>query len=375
MRGTKTDRLRDLEEKGKLPVFVKYGLIAVAVIAAIVIGLLIWFNVAGSYVATVDGQKIKTGEFKYYLEVQKQTMYQRAYAVDNTISEETFWATPIDGEDAVEYAKKLALNALKEMKIQYVKAKEAKVTLTKDEIKSIDNYIQTNIIDEMGGGNKIKANKVFEEEYKFTIDDLRSAQIQNYTIQKYWTEEITDEDANVDTYYSINPEWYKEDVSARNDTEEAVWARHILIMAYKESATQEEKDAAKKKAEDLISQLKGGADFATLVAENSEDTGSKDTGGEYIFGKDDMVTEFEDAAFALSPGEVTEEPVLSDYGYHIIKLEEKYAKGEPVSLRCAKEFNGYGTSFVRYKLIAAKIAEWAKDAKYEENTVVYNSIK
>ena len=372
VRNAKTDRLHASEEKGGMPEFMKYGLIVLAVIAVIVIGLLIWFNVKGSYVATVNGEKIKTGEYNYYLEVQKQTMLQSATAAN--ISEDTFWATPIAGEDAKEYAKKLAMSALKEMKIQYVKAKEAKVSLTKDEIASIDSYIQTSIIDTMGE-NRIKANKAFEAEYTFTIDDLRSVQIQNYTIQKYWTEGITEEDANVDTYYTSNPEWYKEDSQMRAGLEEAVWARHILIMVA-ETATQEEKDAAKKKAEDLIVKLKAGEDFATLANANSEDTGSNTRGGDYVFGKGRMHVEFEEAAFALNPGQITETPVLTESGYHILKLEEKYAKDEPVSLKCAKEYYyEYGTDFVRYKLITAKVAEWVKDAVYKENSVAYNSIK
>lgn len=372
MGSTKTDKL-NAENKRTMPELLKYGLIIFAAIAVIAAGLLIWFGVKGSYVATINGEKIKTGEFKYYLTVQKQTMYQSAAA--SNISEETFWATPIEGEDAVEYAKKLALNALKEMKIQYAKAKEAKVSLTNDEIKNIDNYIQTQIIDPLGEGTRIKANKAFQKQYNFTIDDLRSVQIQNYTVQKYWTQEITDEDANVDTYYAKNPEWYKEDTQMRTGLEEAAWARHILITVAS-TATQEDKDAAKKKAEDLIAKLKAGEDFATLVKANSQDPGSNTRGGDYLFGKSRMYEPFEKAAFALEPGKITETPVLTDAGYHIIKLEEKYAKDQTVSLRCAKEYDyEYGTGFVRYKLISAKVAEWVKDAIYKENSVVYNSIE
>ena len=386
---TKTDRLNALEDKRALPVFVKYGLIAVAVIAAIVIGVLIYFNVAGSYVATVDGQKIKTGEFKYNLQIQKQNMYQRAYAEDPSISEETFWLTPIGGEDAVEYAKKFALDTLQDTKIQYIKAKEAKISLTKDQIKSLDDSIQSTIIDKMdpnnnnaaGTGNKIRANKELLKQYRFTIDDLRSSQIESFTVQKYQSAEIakiTDADANVDTNYGKHPEWYKEDTQFRTGAEEAVWARHILFLV-SDTATQADKDAAKKKAEDLIAKLKDGADFAALAKENSEDPRSKDRGGDYVFGnRGQMQPEFEAAAFALNPGQITETPVLTAAGYHILKLEEKFAKDEPVSLNCAKNYYEYsGTAFVKYKLYMEKVAGWAKDAKYKviKNTTVYNSIK
>lgn len=384
-RNNKMDRLHALEDKRTLPVFVKYGLIAVAIIAAVVIGIFIYFNVAESTVATINGQKISTGEFKYYLESQKQSMLLSAQEVDPNITAETLWATKIGGEDAVEVAKKKVIDVIKDTKIQYAKAKEAKVSLTADQLKALDQNIQTSIIDTMdpnnnnaaGTGNKIRASKALEKQFGFTIDDLRNAQIENYTAQTYMSAEvpkIPDADANIDNYYSKNPEWYKEDSQFRVSGEEAVWARHILITLT-ETATQAEKDAAKKKAEDLIVKLKAGSDFAALAKENSQDPGSQDRGGDYLFGKGQMYPEFEAAAFALNPGQITETPVLTAKGYHIIKLDEKYAKDEPVSLKCAKEYYEYGTSFIKYKIYLQKVAGWVKDAKFELKTSVYNSIK
>ena len=384
---TGTDKLRSQKEKKAVPVYVKFGLIFAAVIVAAVIGILIYSNVSGSYVATVAGEKIGTREFNYYLILQKQTMYGIAAQENPGLTEETFWATKIDGEDAVEYAKKQALEAVRDMKVQYIKAKEAKVSLTKEEISNLDNYIQTSIIDQMdpnksssGSGNKIRANKEFEKTYHFSIDDLRSVQMEVLTVNKFQTAEmdkIPDADADVEKNYSKHKDdWYKEDTSMRSGAEEAVWARHILISVATD-ATQEQTEAAKKKAEELTEKLKKGEDFATLAKENSEDPGSKDNGGEYLFGKGTMVEEFENAAFALKPGEFTQTPVKTTNGYHIIKLEEKYADGEPVSLRCAKEYNEYGVSFVKYKLYMEKVAEWSGLEQYkpEINAKVYNSIK
>jgi foldase protein PrsA len=379
----KADRLNSIEDKRRLPVFVKYTLIAVVIVAVIVIGIFAYINIAGGYVATVDGQKIKTGEYKYYFEMQKQSMLYSAQQQDPNITEDTFWTTKIGGENVLDVAKQKALDAAKEAKIQYMKAKEAKVSLTSDEIKYIDDNIQTSIIDSIdpqntsgGTGNKIRANKAFVAQYGFSLEDVRNVQIENAVVRKFITSEvqkIADKDADVETYYKKNPEWFKEDTSYRIGAEEAVWVKHILIKAAS-TATQEEKDAAKKKAEDIIAQLKGGADFATLAKEKSED-GSSSWGGDYLFGKGQMYTEFETAAFALSPGQITETPVLTDAGYHIIKLEEKYAKDEPASLRCAKEYNEYGTTFIKYKLYTQKMDEWSKNAKVKKNDAVYNSLK
>lgn len=374
----KSSSLRVNEDKKTVPVFVKYGLIAVAAIIVIAIGLVIYFNMAGSYVATFDGKRIKTDEFKYYLELQKQTMYSNALMVDQNISKDTFWATKIGGEDAMEVAKKKALDMLKDTKMQYKKAKEAKISMTEEEMTNLNDYIQSDIIIPMGEGNKIKANKAFEKEYGFSIDALKEAFIQNTVARKYMQQEVVkipDADADIETYYNKNLDWYKEDTSLRSNGEEAVWARHILIMA-DENATQEEKDAAKKKAEDLIARLKAGEDFAALVGEYSEDGGSNGRGGDYMFGKSaTFYTEFKDAAFALEPGKFTETPIQTGAGYHIIRVDEKYAEGEPVSLKCAKEYYEYGTMFVKYYIYLEKVAEWVKNARFELNASVYDSIR
>ena len=90
-------------------------------------------------------------------------------------------------------------------------------------------------------------------------------------------------------------------------TEEQVWARHILV----------ETEAEAKAAEDL---LKNGVDFAQLAKKNSKDTGSAANGGDLgWFGKGQMVPEFEQVAFKLKVGEISQ-PVKSQFGYHIIQV-------------------------------------------------------
>lgn len=363
------------EDKKTLPIFVKYGLVAAAVIVVIAVGLIIAFN-SGSTVATVNGEKISSDEFRYYLEAQKQSMYYEAYLLDPTITEETFWSTKIGGEDAKAVAKKKATDLLRDNKIQYAKAKAAKVSLTTDEVKQIDDSINTNIISKLGNGNKVQAAKAFKQQYGFSIDVFRQAQIENYTIQKFVMQQeskISDADASVDKYYKSNPEWYKEDTEYRTNGEEAIWSRHILFL-FPQNATQADKDAAKKKAEDAIARLKAGEDFATLAKELSED-GSKDRGGDYLFGKSASIfPEYRDATNALNPGQYTETPVMSSAGYHVIKVEEKYAKDEPVSLKCAKEYYEYGTRFVKYKLYMKQLDGWIKETDFKLNQSVYDSI-
>lgn len=98
--------------------------------------------------------------------------------------------------------------------------------------------------------------------------------------------------------------------------EEEVQARHILV---------ETED----KAKELITKIKAGEDFAKLAKENSKDPGSKDNGGDLgFFTRGQMVPEFENAAFSLTKGGVSD-PVKTQFGFHILKLEEKRFRPPP----------------------------------------------
>lgn len=106
-------------------------------------------------------------------------------------------------------------------------------------------------------------------------------------------------------------------LSAKFKPQDEVHARHILMPTEAE-------------AQDIIKQLKGGADFAKLAKEKSRDTGSAQKGGDLgFFTRDVMVKQFADAAFAMKPGELTEKPVKTEFGYHVIKVEEKRKSSPP----------------------------------------------
>jgi len=107
---------------------------------------------------------------------------------------------------------------------------------------------------------------------------------------------------------------------------DAVAAQHVLV-AYKgakgapKSVTRSKADA-KKRAEEVVAKAKSGADFIALVAEYSDDAGSKTRMGSVgKFTRDKMVKPFSDAAFALSVDEVSE-VVESDFGFHVIKRNQ-----------------------------------------------------
>jgi len=147
-------------------------------------------------------------------------------------------------------------------------------------------------------------------------------------------------DGDVEQYYKDHPSDFDE-----------IRVRHILVSTQAQPEPEGESDAkdakdskdkkapekpktltkeeARKKSEGLLARARKGEDFAKLAMENSDDPGSKDKGGEYdFFGHGKMVPEFEKAAFALKPGEISD-LVETPFGFHIIKLEERRTAASP----------------------------------------------
>src|SRR5215469_12346808 len=106
-----------------------------------------------------------------------------------------------------------------------------------------------------------------------------------------------------------------EDASKQISGEQEVHARHILVE------TEDEAKAVK-------AELDKGADFAELAKKKSKDPGASDGGDLGFFTKEQMVPEFSAAAFALEPGKISD-PVKSQFGWHIIKVEEKRNRKPP----------------------------------------------
>lgn len=97
---------------------------------------------------------------------------------------------------------------------------------------------------------------------------------------------------------------------------EEVHARHILVDS-------------EQKAKELIGQLDRGANFDKLAQENSKDPSAAKGGDLGYFTKGEMVKEFGDTAFAMSPGQTTQTPIKTQFGWHIIKVEDKRQRAKP----------------------------------------------
>ncbi|WP_150268486.1 peptidylprolyl isomerase [Paenibacillus tepidiphilus] len=174
-------------------------------------------------------------------------------------------------------------------------AKKANITVTDEDINAELEDLKAQF-----GGEEAFNNALMQS--GMSVDDLKAQMPLQVEIRKLLEPKITVTDEEISTYFNDN--------KASFNQEEQVRASHILVE------TKEEADA-------IVTELKGGADFATLAKEKSADTGSKDNGGDLnFFTRAEMVAEFSDAAFNLKVGEVSE-PVKSDYGYHIIKVTDR----------------------------------------------------
>ncbi len=181
-------------------------------------------------------------------------------------------------------------------KIVEQEAKKLNITVTEEEIdKEYDTYTESY------GGEAALMEAL--KNYNMATEDIRE-DIRIYLLTLKVMEdyvEITDED--VKAYFEENKETF--------GSPEQVEASHILV---KDKAT----------AEKVLKKLDAGEDFAKLAKEYSTDKANSEEGGSLgKIGRGEMVKEFEDAAFAMEIGDITSEPVKTEYGYHIIKVTDR----------------------------------------------------
>jgi peptidyl-prolyl cis-trans isomerase C len=143
-----------------------------------------------------------------------------------------------------------------------------------------------------------------------------------------------------------------EDAAKQIAGEQEVHARHILV---------ESEDEAKA----IEAELKKGADFAELAKAKSKDPGGAADGGDLgFFTKDQMVPEFSAVAFALEPGKISD-PVKSQFGWHIIKVEEKRNRKAPDFEQVKPQIETYVTRKAQAEYVA-KLREGAKVERMDQ---------
>jgi peptidyl-prolyl cis-trans isomerase C len=166
----------------------------------------------------------------------------------------------------------------------------------------VEYLIENQLFSEAAEGDKLAAGPAFEERMTY----WRRRALRDLYFDKTVKGGVSEAEAK---------KFYDEQVK-QIKPEEEVHARHILVEK-------------KELAVELADKIKKGGDFAALAKENSKDPGSKEQGGDLgFFAKGQMVPAFEEAAFKLTKDQVSE-PIETQFGWHIIKVDEKRARPLP----------------------------------------------
>lgn len=182
----------------------------------------------------------------------------------------------------------------------------------------------------------------------------RNLSIENL-VEKGIARDLTVSDAEVHDFYAGN--------KASFETPEQVRGRHILV-AVDANADEKARQAAKAEAEALLAQIKAGADFEE-IARKSSDCPSAPQGGDLgFFRRGQMVAEFETAAFALKPGELSG-VVETSFGYHIIRLEERKDAGTVPESEAAGQIREHLVSKKTEEAVEQRLKQLRADAKIE----------
>jgi parvulin-like peptidyl-prolyl isomerase len=179
-----------------------------------------------------------------------------------------------------------------------------------------DNVVRIAVLAQEGKRRKLDESPAYRTQSKFQDANI----LANMTYEEIGKNAKLDE-ADVRKYFEAHKAEF-----------EQVRARHILIRVQGSPAAVRpgQKDLteaeALAKAQDLRKRIQAGEDLAQLARQESDDTGSGAKGGDLgFFRHGQMVPSFEEAAFAMQPGDLSE-PVKTPFGYHVIKLEAKESK-------------------------------------------------
>jgi len=267
-------------------------------------------TVADSVIVTVNGVDIAESKVQALIAPELEKMAAKS--------------TQLPAGFAEQYKKQLRQQAVENLVVEQLlgaEVKRAKIEVTEEEVMGQIGKIAS------GQSPPLSLDdfKKKIEEYGRSFDELKQQIRKGLGYQKLMESQlegkikVAEEDAK--KYYSEN--------QAEFQTPDQVRASHILIDLKPTAANADPNQAkvqAKAKAQNLLEQVKGGADFAELAKTNSACPSSAKGGDLGFFGRGDMVEPFEKAAFSLEPGQ-TSDVVETKFGYHIIKVTDRKSAG------------------------------------------------
>lgn len=297
-------------------------------------------------VATINGEPLSEASYRGYLFSVKMEMEQGLGP--------GIWEIEMEGESMEKIAKERALESAVAMSVTSAKAKEMQLKLTPEQ-KEEAKTIAANYVAQLK--EPLAEEGVTEDVIREMMEDIIMSQNVLEELEKNFTP--TDD-----------AEEFEKFVEENKMNLETVTAQHVLISTLDEEGnplSEDEEEKAKEKAEEVLEKALAGDDMGELAKEYSDDPGSKDEGGEYTFGRDEMVPEFEEAAFNGEAGKVNPEIVKTMHGYHIVKTIEKTEPTEEELKDAFKESQ-------KAEYISSELDEWITGAKVEK-TELYDAIE
>lgn len=261
---------------------------------------------SGENVAKVNGKFITAQDFEKNLALTKKG-YEGLYG------EEIWTKDAGDGKTFNELIKEQVLETMISVEVLYQEAQKKGVKVEDSEVDKALKEFKDNVAKSADMKTFLEKNKIDDE---FIKDQLRK-ELAVAELEKNFKAELKLTDAEIKDYFEKNKENYRD---------QQVRASHILFKTVDDSMKPLPEDKVKeqeKLANEVLQKAKAGEDFAELAKKYSQDEGSAQNGGDLnFFGKGVMVPEFEEAAFKLEKGQISE-LVKSQFGYHIIKVTDR----------------------------------------------------
>jgi foldase protein PrsA len=311
-------------------------------------------SVVSSYVAKVGTVEISKEEYGFLLiDIAKRLQID----LRNIMSD----LSTINKMTPVEYVKQVALNSAVELKIQLIKAKSAKISLTKKELDDLNKNIDIAV--QNFAATAEEQEKALIIETGLNIVQLKSVYKDIFLVQKFATftqNSYKDTDTDLKKYYNAN-----------KDELNKVTVGQILFRTagpYSQPLAQDKQDLAKKKAYDILLKVKSKGNFAALAKQYSEDTDTKNSGGTITLSKNGLyAAEFENWAFDPTRKVGNIGIIKTSYGYHVMKLYKIFSYDEIK--------NDIKSSYTSNKY-KNELEVWKKDKKFVvvKNKIVYDAI-
>ncbi|WP_070001079.1 peptidylprolyl isomerase [Cellulosilyticum sp. I15G10I2] len=304
--------------------------------------MLIGCGATENTVVTINNEKISESLYRIYL----WTTQQEFESLTPNI-----WDMELEGKKTEDVAKERALDSIKLSVAAKQRAKELGIQLSREEKSSI----------------KDKSKEIIQNRPELVKElGFKQRDVEEFLSYGSLIEKVIQ---RISESYMPNEDEISAEMELIRSDYEKVTVKHVLIGNKDEQGDDlpaDKMEAAQLLAEEILQKALAGEDVAELAKKYSEDPGSKDSGGEYTFGRGRMVPEFEEASFTGEVGKVYPKLVETSYGYHIIKIENHELGSEDQIKEDSRER-------IKQRFAANELTELSEAMKVEK-TEAYNNI-